>query len=63
MVKKKTPHTRSGGQNEGKKPRPHGKKTAEISQAPTQTNQPYEQDVKRRIGHFGGAGEPPLMKK
>jgi len=29
----------------------------------SQTNQPFEQDTKRRIGHFGGAGEPPLMKK
>lgn len=24
---------------------------------------PEEQDAKRRIGQFGGAGEPPLMKK
>ena len=30
---------------------------------PSQTNQPYEQDSKRRIGHFVGVGEPPLMKK
>lgn len=28
-----------------------------------QTNQPFEQDTKGRIGQFGGAGEPPLMKK
>jgi hypothetical protein len=28
-----------------------------------QTNQPFEQDSKRRIGQYGGAGEPPLMKK
>ena len=27
-----------------------------------QTNQPFEQDSKRRIGQYGGAGEPPLMK-
>jgi hypothetical protein len=26
-----------------------------------QTNQPFEQDAKRRIGQFGGAGEPPRM--
>jgi len=25
-----------------------------------QTNQPFEQDTKRRIGQFRGAGEPPL---
>jgi hypothetical protein len=24
---------------------------------------PEEQDVKRRIGQFGGAGEPPLTKR
>jgi hypothetical protein len=24
---------------------------------------PEEQDVKRRIGQFGGAGEPPVIKK
>jgi hypothetical protein len=28
-----------------------------------QTNQPFEQDSKRRIGQYGGEGEPPLMKK
>jgi hypothetical protein len=27
----------------------------------SQTNQPFEQDSKRRIGPFGGTGEPPLM--
>jgi hypothetical protein len=27
-----------------------------------QTDQPFEQDSKRRIGHYGGAGEPPIMK-
>lgn len=28
----------------------------------TQTQQPFEQDSKRRIGQFGGTGEPPLKK-
>lgn len=27
-----------------------------------QTRQPFEQDVKRRIGQYGGTGEPPIMK-
>jgi hypothetical protein len=27
-----------------------------------QTNQPFEQDAKRRIGPYGGAGEPPIMQ-
>jgi len=26
-----------------------------------QTNEPFEQDPKRRIGQFGGAGKPPKM--
>jgi len=30
---------------------------------PGQTNQPFERDLKRRIGQYGGAGEPALMKK
>ena len=29
----------------------------------SQTYQPFEQDSKHRIGQYGGAGEPPLMKK
>jgi hypothetical protein len=28
----------------------------------SQTKQPFEQDIKRRIGQFGGAGEPPIKK-
>jgi hypothetical protein len=32
-------------------------------QPATQTNEPFEQDAERQIGQFGGAGEPPLMKK
>jgi hypothetical protein len=28
----------------------------------SQTEQPFEQDPKRRIGQFGGTGEPPIMK-
>jgi len=27
-----------------------------------QTNQPFEQDSKRRIGQYGGTGEPPIKK-
>jgi hypothetical protein len=30
---------------------------------PAQTNEPFEQDAKRRIGQHSGTGEPPLMKK
>ena len=28
----------------------------------SQTQQPFEQDPKRRIGQYGGTGEPPIMK-
>jgi hypothetical protein len=30
--------------------------------ADSQTQQPFEQDSKRRIGQFGGTGEPPIMQ-
>jgi hypothetical protein len=29
----------------------------------SQTDEPFEQDRKRRVGQFGGAGEPPITKK
>jgi hypothetical protein len=29
----------------------------------SQTEQPFEQDAKRRIGQFSDAGEPPLTKR
>ena len=27
-----------------------------------QTQEPFEQDSKRRIGQYGGTGEPPIMR-
>jgi hypothetical protein len=30
---------------------------------PPGTNEPFEQDKKRRVGQFSGAGEPPLTRK
>jgi hypothetical protein len=42
----------SAGQN-------RGKQTA----SPAETNQPFEQDSKRRVGQHIGTGRPPLMKK
>jgi hypothetical protein len=50
----------------GKQGRPKKKTTKRRRKhdtVPGQTNQPFEQDSKRRIGQYGGAGEPPLMKK
>jgi hypothetical protein len=32
-------------------------------QAPESTQQPDDQDPKRRIGQYGGKGEPPIMKR
>jgi hypothetical protein len=50
---------KSGKRGEPKKRKRRGK-----SEIPSgQTNQPFEQDTKRRIGQYGGEGEPPLMKK
>jgi hypothetical protein len=46
-----------------KQAQPKKKTTTRRRKADNQTNQPFEQDSKRRIGWYGGAGEPPLMKK
>ena len=29
----------------------------------SETEEPGDQDAKRQVGQFGGAGQPPLMKK
>ena len=56
--KRRGPHSikskkeKSAGQNRGKR-----------SQPPAKTNEPFEQDPKRRIGHHSGTATPPLMKK
>jgi len=57
MAKSKTTSKRGGPK---KKP---SKRKRNRDLRPSQTRQPFEQDTKRRIGQFGGAGEPPLMKK
>ena len=52
------------GNKTGKRGQPKRKKRGRKSEIPSgQTNQPFEQDAKRRIGQYGGEGEPPLMKK
>ena len=40
-----------------------GKNRGKPSRLPGETNEPFEQDVKRRIGQHSGTGTPPLMKK
>jgi hypothetical protein len=57
MAKSKT--TRKQSRPKKKTP----KRRRKYDTVPGQTNQPFEQDSKRRIGQYGGAGEPPLMKK
>jgi len=52
VAKKKTP---ARSKNKARK----RKKQRNIN---PQTNQPFEQDPKRRIGPYGGAGEPPIMR-
>jgi len=51
---------KGGKKPAAKKKSSKGKRRASIGNS--QTNQPFEQDAKRRIGQFGGAGEPPIMK-
>jgi hypothetical protein len=48
-----------------KKKRPQQKRKTKKRRriSDSQTNQPFERDSKHRIGQYGGAGEPPLMKK
>lgn len=38
------------------------KKTSKRKKQHSGTNQPFEQDSKRRIGQYGGTGEPPIMQ-
>jgi hypothetical protein len=40
-----------------------GRNRGKQSQPPAETNEPFEQDAKRRIGQHSGTGTPPLMKK
>ncbi len=56
MAKTKKPKK----QTAAKKKMSKGKRPRSISDS--QTRQPFEQDSKRRIGQYGGAGEPPIMK-
>jgi hypothetical protein len=50
--KKSEKRKKSAGRNRGVQNRP-----------PAETNEPFEQDPKRRIGQHSSTGTPPLMKK
>jgi hypothetical protein len=54
--------TKKTGRRKQPKKKP-SKRRRKSDNPSSQTNQPYEQDSKRRIGQFQGEGEPPLMKK
>ena len=47
----------------GKRAQPKKKTTARRRKADKQTNQPFEQDSKRRIGWYGGAGRTTVNEK
>jgi len=63
MPSKKARQSQAATRGAAQKKRPYRGKTTNSPQSTSQTNQPYEQDAKRRIGQFGGTGEPPLIKK
>jgi hypothetical protein len=46
----------------GKQTMPKKKSSKRASQRDSQTKQPFEQDAKRRIGQYGGTGEPPIQR-
>jgi hypothetical protein len=46
-----------------KRKKSKGRKQSREIKPPAQTNEPFEQDAKRRIGQHSGTGTPPLMKK
>jgi hypothetical protein len=50
-------------QKSQKRKKSAGRKGAKQAQPLTETNEPFEQDAKRRIGQHRGTGTPPLMKK
>jgi hypothetical protein len=52
------PHSQKSDKRKKSQGRNRGKQAA-----PVQTNEPFEQDAKRRIGQHVGTGTAPLMKK
>jgi hypothetical protein len=57
--KRRGPHSQKS-EKQKKSGRRHGRK---LTKSPAETNEPFEQDAKRRIGQHSGTGTPPLMKK
>jgi hypothetical protein len=57
--KRRGPHS----QKSQKQKRAHSRTRGKATALPSQTNEPFEQDAKRRIGQHMGTGRAPLMKK
>jgi hypothetical protein len=63
MPSKATHKTKGGKKDSAAKNTLNPRGSGKGKQPASQTGEPFEQDAERRIGQFGGAGEPPLMKK
>jgi hypothetical protein len=57
--KRRGPHSRKSE----KRKRANASANPHETKAPSQTNEPFEQDAKRRIGQHIGTGRAPMMKK
>jgi hypothetical protein len=57
--KRRGPHS----QKSQKRKRAQSRTAAKATTPGSQTNEPFEQDAKRRIGQHMGTGRAPLMKK
>jgi hypothetical protein len=57
--KRRGPHSQKSQKRKQSQSRAKAKPTV----VPSQTNEPFEQDAKRRIGQNIGTGRAPLMKK
>jgi hypothetical protein len=57
--KRRGPHSRKSE----KRKRANARGNPSETKAPFQTNEPFEQDAKRRIGQHSGTGRAPMMKK
>jgi hypothetical protein len=62
MAKKKKPIGPRSQKSEKRK-KSKGRDQSKQNKPVGQTNEPFEQDAKRRIGQHSGTGTPPLMKK
>lgn len=60
---KKASYKSKGGDKDAATKNTFNPPTTQQTGPPGETAEPSEQDPKRRIGQFSGAGEPPLTKK